>query len=71
MLVPVLTYYRLETLRIWGGSGEPFVDRVGGRTVRGASNHTRAGWAVNHYGVAVDECRRQIAGCLFRRANSK
>lgn len=71
MLLPVLTYYRLETLRIWGGRGELVVDGVDGQTGRGASNHSRAGAAVNYCGVAIVECRRQIAGCLLRRANSK
>jgi hypothetical protein len=37
----------------------------------GRVNAYRVGAAMKDYGVAAVECRRQIAGCLLRRASSE
>lgn len=66
MSSPVLTYNRLQTLRIWGGRGELAAGLTGRQTARGMSYFSWAGPAMNDYGVVVGGCRRQIAGCLLR-----
>ena len=71
MSLPVLTYNRLKPDGYGAGAVRRLLECAAGGLPGGRVNAYRVGTAANHYGVAAAEGRRQIAGCLLRRASSE
>lgn len=67
-----MTYYRLEPSGCGAGAVSYLVPVSGaGWAAGGTSYMSRAEPRVDYHVVAEGVCRRQIAGCLLRGANSE